>query len=210
MKQTEWKEELVEFYDARPASHPRDLWCLVMKDWGVATNHRAAHIAPYKMGYKSAAWMFGAAEDEGYSVIWKLQNGMITDRNIVQGFDEGYFVLLPVPKPAPEPIGWRVRLINKETEDERIGNGELKWKVVLLIIGENLAAAVNVHTLLMVKSCSSGTTTGQGNDIYIFTLSQRYCWLWNMRRWVGKSQRGYDNGKDVGIAGYLHPTINAI
>ncbi|KAI9871512.1 MAG: hypothetical protein M1830_002801, partial [Pleopsidium flavum] len=107
----EWKWHLRGWYNAIQPLEPgqksedRQIWCPILKVFNIAKYRNAAHIVPHFMGYENVAWMLGAEGDiaEGSRDIWDFRNGMVMAKSLEQQFDQGDFVIVPIPTAPDEP-----------------------------------------------------------------------------------------------------------
>lgn len=117
----QWKQHLHRWYNADEPlkegqkSEDRQVWCPILKGSFNARTRCAAHIVPHFLGYENIAWMFGAEGDmaEGSSLVWDFRNGMVMAKILETRFDEGDFVIVPIPTPKDEPQSLRFVLLNR-------------------------------------------------------------------------------------------------
>lgn len=92
--QIAFKQDLIEKYEARPPEdsiYPeKSLWCPISRMY--TSNHRAAHIFPYKAGQDNMTAIFG---NEAKGELFKATNGIIMNASIEAEFDNGYFCIVP-------------------------------------------------------------------------------------------------------------------
>jgi len=125
----EWKRHLRSWYNAtqplEPGQDPKDrhIWCPILKRFYSAKYRCAAHIVPHFMGYENVAWMLGEEGDiaEGSHHIWDFRNGVVMAKALEKQFDEGDFVIVPIPTAPNEPQRLRFVLINTAYSHHGVG-----------------------------------------------------------------------------------------
>ncbi|KAL6716749.1 hypothetical protein ACLMJK_006317 [Lecanora helva] len=83
------------------------MWCPIQKGCFDEENVVAAHLFPHKAGESNMDAIFGRLRDaEGFSELWKAENGMLWSNAAEKRFSAGYFVIVPaVPdEPSQEDI----------------------------------------------------------------------------------------------------------
>ncbi|MCJ1368314.1 hypothetical protein MMC16_007456 [Acarospora aff. strigata] len=132
-KHKTWKSGLIEYYDVESLTAPGLLWCPILKRYSASKDCVAAHIVPHSLGYRNAGYVFGD-EDEGYSMIWSLQNGFIMTKQLEKAFDRGTFIIVPIETAIDKPQRYKLVLMDERRRNEHVislGGSEgtaVKWR----------------------------------------------------------------------------------
>lgn len=123
-----WRLGLIEHYAAEDPENAKFLWCPIMREYKISEYRTAAHIVPHSIGYTNAGHLFGEP-DEGSSLIWSFQNGIVMSKTLETQFDKGYFVLVPVESTdaGTEPCQWRFVLMNEKVRKHPVGESSTTY-----------------------------------------------------------------------------------
>lgn len=70
-------------------------WCPITKSLWVKRGMKAAHIAPWEIGERNAAYLFGLSVMDGYTAIWDTQNGLRIYCELEERLGRGRIVVIP-------------------------------------------------------------------------------------------------------------------
>lgn len=88
---------------------------------------------PHSLGYRSAGYVFGN-EDEGYSMIWGLQNGIVMTKQLEKAFDRGTVIIVPIETATEKPQRYKLVPMDERRRNEHVvslGRSEVtavKWR----------------------------------------------------------------------------------
>lgn len=128
--QEAWKKGLRDYYGSwmleEPGQEERQgkLWCPIMKEYHPFKSMCASHIISHSQGYANVAYMLGDKGDvaKGSAHIWNFGNGLVIYKALKKQFDDGDFVIVPIPNGPHVPARLRFVLLNTADGHHRVND----------------------------------------------------------------------------------------
>ncbi|KAI9719925.1 MAG: hypothetical protein M1835_004043, partial [Candelina submexicana] len=124
--ETSWRRDVRKHYNAVDPDDAEQLWCPILQEYAAKRYRKTAHIVPHSLGYPLVGYIFGDP-DKGREYLWELKNAMIMSSSLEEGFDRGFFVLLPLESKPGEPSRWQFYLLASDKAKKQVGETGVKW-----------------------------------------------------------------------------------
>lgn len=116
----DWDENTKIWYSAIEATSTQ-IWCPILKEFALPTARRTLHIASPALSYDTLEYLFGEADNTGHKMVaWQSNNALVMHERLATLFNEGVFVLVPLPAEHGEPLEWKVVVLDGANKDERL------------------------------------------------------------------------------------------
>ncbi|KAI9369358.1 hypothetical protein BJX61DRAFT_536488 [Aspergillus egyptiacus] len=117
--QTQFRKDVVQYYNARDPDGETSTWCHVLGMFLPSAEVKAAHLVPKSLSGDEISFLFGAGE----AVLSDCRNGITLAATLERRLDEGTIAIVPSPGAITVPTRWMCVLLDETKAKETVWAG---------------------------------------------------------------------------------------